>query len=140
MKVFAPRWSILLAVLAVSGCQDNPSLRTTASGDPEADLKVSLSRLGPNEQRIAEQQKYCPIMEGVRLGEMGPPCKVEVRGVSAFVCCENCVRAAQEDPDRALAQIRRLKQDRANELAPRAMNWLSKSQSAAPGHGSAPTK
>lgn len=120
MKFFAPRWLVVLLVLAVGGCQDKPSPNTATPADTEADIKVGLARLGPDEQRIAEQQKYCPMMEGVRLGEVGRPCKVTVKGVSAFVCCEVCLRAAQEDPDQALAKISRLQQARAKELAPRA--------------------
>ena len=114
------RWFLVLLVLAVGGCQDRPAPSTTTPADVEADIRANLARLGPEDRRLAEQQKYCPIMEGVRLGEMGRPCKVTVKGVSAFVCCENCVRAAQDDPDQALAQIRQLEQARAKELAPRA--------------------
>jgi hypothetical protein len=117
MRVFGPRWFLVLSVLAVAGCQDKPSPSTATPADVEADIRVNLARLGPEDQRVAEQQKYCPLMEGVRLGEMGRPCKVTVKGVSAFVCCENCARAAQDEPDRALAQIRELKQARAQELA-----------------------
>jgi hypothetical protein len=106
-----------MLVLAAGGCQDRRSASTPTPAEVEADIRVNLERLGPEDQRLAEQQKYCPMMEGVRLGEMGPPCKVTVKGVSAFVCCENCVRAAQDDPDRALVQIRQLEQARARELA-----------------------
>jgi hypothetical protein len=119
LKVFAARWFLVLVVLAV-GCQDRPAPSTTTPADVEADIRANLARLGPEDRRLAEQQKYCPLMEGVRLGEMGPPCKVTVKGVSAFVCCENCARAAQDEPDHALAQIRALQQARAKGLEPRA--------------------
>jgi hypothetical protein len=109
----------MLLVLALGGCRDKPLPGTTTPADVEADIRVNLARLGPEDQRLAERQKYCPLMEGVRLGEMGRPCKVTVKGVSAFVCCENCVRAAQDEPDQALARIRELKQARAKEPAPR---------------------
>ncbi len=120
MKVFAPRWFLVLLVLAGGGCRDKPSPSTTTPADVEADIRVNLSRQGPEDQQLAEQQKYCPMMEGVRLGEMGRPYKVTVKGVSAFVCCENCLRAAQEEPDQALARIWELKQARSRELGPRA--------------------
>src|SRR5262245_18736245 len=100
MKFFVSCW--LLFALAASGCQDKPSLRTPA--DAEAEIKANLALLGPEDQRLAEQQKYCFIMDSVRLCEMGRPCKVSVQCQSAFVCCETCLQAAQENPDRALAQ------------------------------------
>ena len=120
MKVFAPPWFLVMLVLVVCGCRHKPSPSTTTPADVEADIRVNLARLGPEDQQLAEQQKYCPIMEGARLGEMGRPCKVTVKDVSAFVCCENCVRAAQDEPDKALAQIGAPKQARAKDLAPRA--------------------
>ncbi len=120
MRGFAPQWFLVLSVLAAGGCQDKPSHGTATPADAEADIRVNLARLGPEDHRLAEQQKYCPLMEGVRLGEMGRPCKVTVKGVSAFVCCENCARAAQDEPDRALGRIQDLKQARAKDLAARA--------------------
>ena len=121
MKNFAPRWFLVLLGLAVGGCQDKPSPNTTTPTHAEADINYNLAELGPDEQRIAEQQKYCPMMEGVRLGEMGRPCKVTVKGVSAYVCCENCVRAAQDQPDQAL-RIWTLRQARDKELVPCLLN------------------
>jgi hypothetical protein len=113
MKVFAPPWLLILLVLAVGGCQNKASPNPTAPADVEADIRVNLARLGPEDQQLAEQQKYCPLMEGVRLGEMGRPCKVTVKGVSAFICCENCVRAAQDDPEAASTRIKELQKARA---------------------------
>jgi hypothetical protein len=108
MKVFSARWFLVLVLLAVGGCRDKPSPATTTPADGEADIRANLAQLGPEDRRLAEEQKYCPLMEGVRLGETGRPCKVTVKGVSTFVCCESCVQAAEEDPDQALAKIREL--------------------------------
>src|SRR5262249_9626410 len=66
--------------------------------------------------RLAERQRFCPLMDGVRLGATGRPHKLTVKGVTTFVCCEGCVQAAQDDPDQALAKIRALEQTRAQEL------------------------
>jgi hypothetical protein len=113
MKVFSARWFLVLVMLAVGGCRDDkPSPATTTPMDGEADLRANLAQLGPEDQRLAEEQKYCPMMEGIRLGETGRPCKVTVKGVSTFVCCESCVQAAEEDPEEALAKIRKLKRER----------------------------
>jgi hypothetical protein len=107
-------WLLLLPALA-GGCQDKPAPFKAA----DADIKANLSQLGPEDRRLAEQQEYCFVMDGVRLGEMGRPYKVTVRGETAFVCCDNCLRAVREEPDRALAQIEQLKRARANEGAVR---------------------
>jgi hypothetical protein len=117
MKVFAPRWYLVLLVVAVGGCQDKPSPSTTTPADVEADIRVNLARLGPEDQHLAEQQKYCPMMERVRLGEMGRPHRIEVKGESVFVCCQNCARLAQEDPEMALIQIKELRKAREKALS-----------------------
>jgi hypothetical protein len=115
----------LLVLVVLAGCQGKPSPDVTsiapgpAPTDTDADIRANLSQLGPEDEQLAEQQKYCPMMEGVRLGEMGRPYKVTVRGDSMFVCCKNCVLAAQNEPDRALARIRDLRPVRPKELSPR---------------------
>jgi hypothetical protein len=118
MTVFSPRRFLLLSVLAVAACQGNPTPNTATPADAEAEIRANLAQLGPEDQRLAERQKCCPLMEGIRLGETGPPRKVTVKGVSTFVCCDSCVRAAQQEPDEALAKIRELEQSRARDLAP----------------------
>jgi hypothetical protein len=119
MTVFSPRQLLVLLVLAVAGCQASPSPSTPTPADTEAEIRANLALLGPEDQRLAEQQKTCPLLEGVRLGEMGRPYKIIVKGVPTFVCCEGCVRAAQEDPDLALSKVRELQQARARELTSR---------------------
>jgi hypothetical protein len=110
------RQLLVLSVLAAAGCQARPAPATPA--DADAEIRANLALLGPADQRLAEQQQTCPMMEGVRLGEMGRPYKIIVKGVPAFVCCEGCARAAQEDPELALSKIRELEQARARELTP----------------------
>jgi hypothetical protein len=123
MTVFSTHRILVLVVLA--GCQGKPSpdMTSIAPGaapmDTDADIRANLSQLGPEDQQLAEQQKYCPMMEGVRLGEMGRPYKVTVLGDSMFVCCKKCVLAAQNEPDRALAKIRDLRLVRTKEHSPR---------------------
>jgi hypothetical protein len=119
MTVIPPRWCLVPLVLAVGGCRDTPSPGAPAPADPEADIRASLAQLGPDEQRLAEQQRYCPMMEGIRLGAMGRPRTVTVKGVSTFVCCDNCARRARDEPDEAVAKVRELEQARARELSPR---------------------
>jgi hypothetical protein len=117
---FTPLFILAPLSLAVGGCRDQPPTIAITSADPEADIKFNLASLGPEEKRIAEQQKYCPIMDNVRLGEIGRPFKITVNGVTAYVCCENCVQEAQDEPEWALSKILQLMQNRAAEVVPRA--------------------
>ena len=109
MKVFSARWFL---VLVLAGCNDKPSTGPSTPTDGEAEIRANLAQLGPEDQRLAEEQKYCSMMEGVRLGETGRPYKVTVKGVSTFVCCDGCVQTAQDDPDEALEKIRKQKRSR----------------------------
>jgi hypothetical protein len=119
VKFGFPRLVLLLSGFAATGCAEKPSGTPTAS-DVEAEIRANLAQLGPEDARLAERQQFCPMMEGIRLGEMGRPYKVNLKGISAFVCCENCRRAAEKGPDQALARFRQLMQDQAKEGAPRA--------------------
>lgn len=49
-----------------------------------------VRQLSPSDQRMALQQKTCPVT-GDLLGSMGKPIKVNVNGRSVFVCCQGCV-------------------------------------------------
>jgi len=115
MTLFSTRRLLALIVLVFAGCHGDPS--PTPPADAEAEIQANLAQLGPDDQRLAERQRFCPLMDGVRLGATGRPHKLTVKGVTTFVCCEGCVQAAQDDPDQALAKIRALEQTRAQELA-----------------------
>src|SRR5947209_18324326 len=94
----------LIAALAL-GCQDRTPGNQGPAPDPEEVIRESLARLGPEDRRLAEQQRSCPIMSEVRLGQMGTPFKVEVKGQTVFVCCQNCVQIARDDPEQVAQQI-----------------------------------
>jgi hypothetical protein len=111
MKVSTTCWLlVLLAMGSMAGCQEKPEGSSKQRADAEAAIHDYLVALGPEDQRLAEQQKYCPVMPEVRLGEMGTPLKVQVQGELVFVCCKSCVRPAQDEPDKTLAQIKEFKE------------------------------
>jgi Cu(I)/Ag(I) efflux system membrane fusion protein len=78
----------------------------------EAGIKEALAKLGPEDRRLAEAQRYCVILQGNRLGSMNPPLKEMVRGQPVFLCCRGCLREFRANPDRALATAERLKAKR----------------------------
>jgi hypothetical protein len=83
----------------------------------EAKIKAALAKLSPEDQRLAEAQGYCPIMQDNRLGSMGTPVKVLIKGQPVFLCCPGCREEALAYPDATLAKVAKLKA-RAKAAAP----------------------
>jgi hypothetical protein len=104
----------VFVLVLIAGCQKQPAVNganptaAPAAAAAEAEIKANLAKLSPEDRQLAEQQQYCPVMPASRLGEMGKPHKVDVNGQLLLVCCENCVRAAQSDPEKTLAQLKEI--------------------------------
>jgi uncharacterized protein (TIGR03000 family) len=77
--------------------------------DSETRVEVNLAKLSPEDRKLAEQQQFCAVQEEGRLGSMGVPVKVTVKGEVVFVCCKGCVEKAQSNPDKAVAKAQALK-------------------------------
>lgn len=80
--------------------------------DPNADRP--LIELEGDDKKLADAQGYCPVMTDTKLGEMGPPVKILVKGKDGreepvFVCCKGCKRKALSDADKTLAKVTELK-------------------------------
>ncbi len=102
-----PLMVLAIAILA-SGIS---TLAARAQDDPEhaaghdkeamqkAEKKISeaMATLSPEDQKLAANQRFCPIMQYSRLGSMGTPIKVMLEGKPVFVCCKNCLVAAKKD-------------------------------------------
>lgn len=80
------------------------------SADSEADILEALSELPAEDRRLAEHQRYCVVMTSNRLGVMGPPVKLTIKGRPVFLCCESCKDEALEKPEEALQKLERLRQ------------------------------
>lgn len=68
----------------------------------------------PDDRQLAAAQGFCPVMPDTKLGEMGEPIKLVVRGADGteepvFVCCKGCKRKALAAPDKTLAKVAELK-------------------------------
>lgn len=68
----------------------------------EKAVAESLGKLSADDRKAATAQKVCAVQDTVRLGSMGPPVKVSLKGREVFLCCEGCRAAAVKDPDKAL--------------------------------------
>lgn len=93
----------------VSGDQGRKAADGGAAKDPEADIREARAQLSAEDRRLVEEQEWCVVMKESRLGEMGPPLKLNVKGHPVFVCCKGCKRKAEADPDKTLAKVEELK-------------------------------
>ncbi|HEY2785734.1 MAG TPA: hypothetical protein VGJ05_12260 [Fimbriiglobus sp.] len=106
-----------VGIVAAAGCGGSsstapsapPPTKPSAAAEPpakdgDADIKANLAKLSPEDRKIAEAQKVCP-MTGDKLGEMGTPIKLTLKGQTVFVCCNSCVKGAEKDPDATLKKL-----------------------------------
>jgi hypothetical protein len=98
--------------LCCAGCKDH------ALSDPKATLAAveklkkvaaALGKLKATDQALAEQQRHCPVMDDSRLGSMGTPVKIEIKGKPVFLCCKGCEEEALADADATLKKVEKLK-------------------------------
>jgi hypothetical protein len=85
----------------------------TAARVDELNIQGNLARLGPEDRKLAEAQKFCAAHNASRLGSMGPPQKVLIQGQPVFVCCGGCIRAIHKDEQKTLAVVEELKRKNA---------------------------
>ncbi len=72
-------------------------------------LAAALAKLPPEERKLAEQQRFCPIQPANQLGAMGAPVKVMIKGEPVLLCCEDCKQIALAEPEKTLATVKKLK-------------------------------
>lgn len=84
------------------------ALTVSQKAEP-AGIAASLAKLSAEDRRLIEAQKLCPIMTSKRLGAMGTPIKLMIKGQPVFVCCKGCHKRALADPDKTLATVAKLK-------------------------------
>lgn len=117
----------LIAVLALAlagGCKEGappktqgeatkpqpttPTTKLDEQAKEEMEIAAALAKLSPEDRKLAELQKFCVIGEE-RLGAMGKPVKITVKGETVFLCCKGCTKEAEEDADKTLARLKELK-------------------------------
>jgi len=98
--------SVFAMSLAMSfGGEDNAS----ATKKTEARINAALGKLSQSDRKLAESQRYCPMMPDHRLGSMGAPVKIQIAGKPVFLCCKGCRENALADPNETLAAAEKLK-------------------------------
>ena len=78
----------------------------------ERKARAELAKLSAADRRLAEAQRFCPVLQKNRLGSMGAPVKVDIEGQPVFLCCGSCEEKARADRKRTLETVERLKADR----------------------------
>lgn len=78
--------------------------------DAQALVKENLSKLGAEDRKLAEAQSFCAVQPDNRLGIMGVPVKVMVKGNPVFLCCEGCSRKALKEAEKTLEKVKELKE------------------------------
>ncbi len=75
----------------------------------EAKISAELSKLSPEDRQLAESQKFCAVMNHERLGGMGAPLKLDIKGQPVLVCCKGCKQKALKNPDETLEKVAAMK-------------------------------
>jgi hypothetical protein len=104
--------SVWLAAIFLTGCTgrgDVPKVETANGPSNRNELAVERAKLDPTDRAQVEAQEWCAVSTDERLGSMGPPFKLDIKGQSVFLCCKGCKRKAEADPDKTLAAVADLK-------------------------------
>jgi len=83
--------------------------RPSMTRDEGDKINAVLAKLDPEDRRLVEAQGYCPILTDNRLGSMGMPVKVMVKGQPVFLCCKGCVNKALAGGQATLDKVAELK-------------------------------
>ena len=87
--------------------QANPQKEQAAPGkEADSGTNAALAKLSPEDRALAENQKVCPVT-GARLGSMGVPAKVTVKGQTVFLCCSGCEEKLRQNADKLLTKLNR---------------------------------
>jgi Cu(I)/Ag(I) efflux system membrane fusion protein len=82
--------------------------RPSTTADEDTAAQAGLAKLSPADRRLAEAQTFCPIL-GTRLGAMGKPLKLILRGEPVFLCCKGCESKARANEEQTLKKVADLK-------------------------------
>lgn len=106
--------AICVGILAASlfGCTGEKSAPPAAANPPTAptdEVATERAKLSPEDRALVEAQEWCVVNKDERLGSMGPPLKLDIKGQAVFVCCAGCKRKAEAIPDTTLSTLAELK-------------------------------
>lgn len=106
---------VVVTAVILTGCDKNEPKAETPAGQTKLtrnqtdDVATERAKLDQAERALVEAQEWCVVQTDERLGSMGPPLKLDIKGQPAFVCCKGCKKKAEADPDKTLAKAEELK-------------------------------
>ena len=107
---------VALAAGAVTGCVDaksNPAPAAATGGSsaagPADEVAAARAKLSPEDRALIDAQEWCVVQTDERLGSMGVPLKIDIKGQPVFICCKGCQKKAEKDPDATLTKLEELK-------------------------------
>jgi Cu(I)/Ag(I) efflux system membrane fusion protein len=91
------------------GCSSKPAAAPAAADAAAKEtsatsIPAGFEKLSEADRAAALAQKVCPVSDE-KLGEMGTPFKVTVKGRDVFLCCPNCKEDLLKDPDKYFAKL-----------------------------------
>lgn len=104
--------ALAASVCVLVGCSrnaDKPQASTPQASPKSDDVVVERAKLSPDDRALVEAQEWCAISTDERLGSMGPPLKLDIKGKTVFICCKGCKKKAEDNPERTLAKVEELK-------------------------------
>jgi predicted small secreted protein len=107
--------SLVVVILAtgsfvLSGCDTGATKPAGKSAQGTTDdIAAERAKLSPEDRALVEAQEWCVVQNDERLGSMGPPIKLDIKGQPVFVCCKSCKTKAEKDPEATLAKVEELK-------------------------------
>jgi len=102
----------LLAALVLTGCnssKDKPSAEAPGNQPKPDAVAAERAKLDPADRSLVAAQEWCAVNTDERLGSMGPPLKLDIKGQPVFLCCKGCKTKAEANPDKTLAKVEELK-------------------------------
>ena len=112
--------ALVVATLLGLGCgpdaiKDRPAGVPTGGDEPgvptakEKKVEAARAKLSPEDRALVDAQDYCAVMPKQKLGSMGVPLKLTIKGRPVFVCCKGCKGKAEDAPDETLEAVEELK-------------------------------
>lgn len=83
------------------------TVRPSTPEDAGSEIEAALAQLSGSDRKLAEAQRFCPVLESSRLGSMGAPVKIVLEGQTVFLCCEGCEKKARANARQILAKTGR---------------------------------
>jgi hypothetical protein len=104
---------LALSLTACSGGGSSPAPKGPTKAaeltEEEKEILEVRSKLSTEDRALVDAQEWCVVSSDEKLGSMGAPIKLSIKGQPVFVCCGGCKRKAEADPDKTLAKIEELK-------------------------------